>query len=101
MLERLRCGIIVTETFIQWLKAWKTREGGANFGLIAELNYVKCREGERAGQSWVSLVWRPLDGVKPHELFEVGTVRLFFPKQTRQALKERCLDIREDRIIVI
>jgi hypothetical protein len=101
MLERLRCGVIVTAAFIEWMKAWKAREGAANFGLIAELSYVRCKEGERAGQSWVSLVWRPLDGIKEHELFEVGTVKLYFPKQTRLALRDRCLDIQSDRIVVI
>ena len=91
----------MTEAFREWLKAWKAREAGANFGLIAELTYVKCREGERAGQSWVSLVWRPLEGIKEHELFAVGPVKLYLPKQTRQALKERCLDVKDERIVVI
>ena len=101
MLERLRCGIIVTSAFIEWLEAWKTREAGANFGLIPELGFVQCKEGARAGQSWVSLVWRPLDGVAEHEIHAVGAVRVFFPKQTRAALRERCLDIIHDRIVVV
>ena len=101
MLERLRCGIIVTSAFIEWLEAWKTREAPANFGLIPELGFVQCKEGPRAGQSWVSLIWRPVDGVAEHEIHAVGTVQLFFPRQTRAALRERCLDIREDRIVVV
>ena len=100
MLERLRCGIIVTDAFVGWLEAWKTREEEANFGLIPELSYVRCREGERAGQSWVSLIWRPLQGVEEHELFAIGGVRVFFARQTRSALRDRCLDIHEDRIVV-
>ena len=101
MLERLRCGIIITGAFIDWLEAWKTREAHANFGLIAELDYVSCREGERAGQSWVSLIWRPLNGVREHEIFVIGAVRVFLGRQTRRALRDRCLDIRDDRIIVV
>lgn len=101
MLERLRCGIIVTSVFIEWLEAWKRREAAANFGLIPELNFVQCKEGARAGQSWVSLVWRPQDGAGEHEIHEVGTVRIYFPRQTRSALRERCLDIRDDRIVVL
>lgn len=101
MLERLRCGIIVTSAFIEWLEAWKQREAAANFGLIPELNFVVCKEGVRAGQSWVSLVWRPLEGVGEHEIHKVGTVPVFFPRQTRSALRERCLDIHNDRIVVI
>lgn len=101
MLERLRCGIIVTSAFIEWLEAWKQREAAANFGLIPELSFVLCKEGARAGQSWVSLVWRPLDGTAEHEIHPVGTVRVFFPRQTRSALRDRCLDVRDGRIVVV
>lgn len=101
MLERLRCGIIITDAFVAWLEAWKAREAAANFGLIAELSYVRCLEGERAGQSWVSLIWRPLDGVAEHEIFEIGGARVYFARQTRRALRDRCLDIRGDRIVVV
>jgi hypothetical protein len=101
MLERLRCGVIITGAFKEWLEEWKAREGAANFGLIPELSYVRCKEGERAGQSWVSLIWQPLGGAKPHEIFEIGSTRVYFQRQTRQALKDRCLDIKDGRIVVI
>jgi len=100
MLERLRCGIILTDAFITWLEAWHAREAEAHFGLVPEISYVRCKEGERAGQSWVSLIWRPLDGVEEHEIFSVGRVRVFFPRQTRTALRDRCLDVQDDRIVV-
>ena len=101
MLERLRCGIIVTSAFIEWLEAWKARESAANFGLVPELNFVQCKEGSRAGQSWVSLIWRPLEGIAEHEIHRVGAVRVFFPRQTRAALRERCLDVRDGAIVVV
>ncbi len=101
MLERLRCGIIVTSAFTGWLAAWKARESAANFGLVPELNFVQCKEGSRAGQSWVSLIWRPLEGIAEHEIHAVGTVRIFFPRQTRAALRERCLDVRDGLIVVV
>jgi hypothetical protein len=101
MYERLPCGIIVTAAFCEWLESWKEREAAAHFGLIPELNYVHCREGARAGQSWVSLLWRPLEGVKDHEIHAIGFVRVFFPRQTRTALRERCLDVKDGAIVVI
>ena len=101
MLERLRCGIIVTDAFASWLEAWKAAEAEANFGLIPELSYVRCGEGSRAGESWVSLIWRPLQGVEEHEIFLVGGVRVFFARQTRRALRDRCLDIHEEKIVVL
>lgn len=101
MLTRLRCGIIVTDAFVAWLEAWREREAAAHFGLVPEISYVRCREGERAGQSWVSVIWRALDGVQEHEIYEVGSVRVFFARQTRVALRERCLDVREGAVVVI
>jgi hypothetical protein len=101
MLERLRCGVIITGAFREWVEKWKAREGAANFGLVPELSYVRCREGERAGQSWVSLIWQPLGWAKEHEIFEIGSVRVYLQRQTRLALKDRCLDIKDDRIVVI
>lgn len=100
MLERLRCGIIVTSAFIEWLEAWKHREAAANLGLIPELSFVVCKEGARAGQSWVSVVWRPLEGIEEHEIHAVGAVKIFFPRQTRSALRDRCLDVKDGGIIV-
>jgi hypothetical protein len=101
MLERLHCGIIYTGAFRDWLEAWWLRGIGENSGLIPELSFVHCHEGVRAGQSWISLIWRPPDGLGEHEIFTVGTVRLFLPRQTRTALRERSLDIRNDRMVVI
>ena len=101
MYERLPCGIIFTGEFREWLAAWREREGAANFGLIAELSYVRCKEGDRAGQAWVSLLWRPLDAVQEHEIFAIGAVRVFFSRQTRSALRERCLDVKDGQIVVL
>jgi len=101
MLERLHCGIIFTGAFRDWLQVWQTRSVAENFGLIPELSYVHCSEGARAGQSWISLIWRPLEGVKDHEIFLIGSVRIFLSRQTRSALRERCLDIHDDQIVVI
>ena len=101
MLERLRCGVIVTDRFKSWLSEWRAREAAANFGCVAELSYVRCAEGQRAGQAWASLVWRPLRGIKEHEIYQVGDVKLFLSRQTRTALRDRCLDLRDDRIVVV
>ena len=101
MLHRLPCGIILTDAFIVWLQAWKGREAAAHFGLIPELNYVRCREGERSGQSWLSLIWSPLDAVKAHEIFDIGGVRVFIPRQSRIALRERCVDLKDGAPVVI
>jgi hypothetical protein len=101
MMERLRCGVIYTGAFQTWLHAWKLRESAANFGLLPEIDYVRCSSGERAGQSWVTLFWRPLAGAKPHEVFAIGEVSVFIGKQARHGLRDRCLDIKDNSIVVL
>ena len=101
MLERLRCGVIYTAAFRDWLAAWRTREAAANFGLVPELTYVRIAGGQRDGQSWVSIIWRPLQGIKEHEIYQIGPVKVFLNPQTRRALRERCLDIRDGAVVVV
>lgn len=91
-LERLRCGVITTGAFRDFLKVWHEDTAGGNFGLVPQLDYVRCASGERAGQSWISLIWQPLKGIKAHEIFEIEGIKVYLPKNTRTALKERCLD---------
>ena len=101
MLERLRCGVIVTDRFKDWLGEWRAREGAANFGFVAELSYVRCVEGARAGQAWASVVWRPLVGIREHEIFVIGEVKVYLSRQTRTALRERCVDVKDGVVTVI
>ncbi len=100
MLERLRCGVITTGAFRAHLAAWHEETEAGNFGLVPQLDYVRFASGDRAGQAWVSLLWQPVSRMQPHEIFEIGGVRVFLPKATRTALKEHCLDVRDGRIVV-
>lgn len=99
-LERLHCGVITTGVFREFLKAWHEDTAGGNFGLVPQLEYVRCATGERAGQSWISLIWQPLKGVRAHEIFELDGVKVYLPKNTRTALKDRCLDVENGTIAV-
>lgn len=101
MLERLRCGVITTGAFRAYLAQWHEDTEGGNFGLVPQLDYVRFATGERAGQAYVSLLWQPLNKMKPHEIFEIGGVKVFLSKSTRTALKERCLDVKGNGIVVI
>lgn len=100
MLERLRCGVITTGAFRAYLAQWHEDTEGANFGLIPQLDYVRFASGERAGQAYVSLLWQPVNKMKPHEIFEIGGIKVFMSKATRTALKEHCLDAKGGAIFV-
>ncbi len=76
-LERMRCGVITTGAFRVWLEAWHGREAAHHFGFVAQLDYVRCKEGPRAGQAWVAVLWGPLKGMGEHEIFPVGGCGFF------------------------
>ena len=100
-LERMRCGVITTAAFREWLSLWHAREAAHNFGFVAQLAYVRCREGTLAGQAWVTVMWSPLKGMGEHEIYPIaGKVKIYLNKATRTALRDRCLDIRDGAIIV-
>ncbi len=100
MLERLRCGVITTAAFRAYLAQWHQETEGGNFGLMPQLDYVRFATGDRAGQAYVSLLWQPINNMKPHEIFEIGPIKVFLSKATRTALKEHCLDVRDGGIVV-
>ena len=100
-LERLRCGVILTGAFQTWFQAWWHAEEDAHAGLIPEIDFVHCVDGPRAGQSWVSLYWRPRGKLGDHELFQIGRVTVHIPRQARLGLKHRCLDVKNGQIVVI
>ena len=100
-LERMRCGVITSAAFREWLILWHTKEAAHNFGFVAQLDYVRCREGSLAGQSWVTVMWSPLKGMGEHEIYPIaGKIKIYLNKATRTALRDRCLDIRGGAIIV-
>ncbi len=100
MLERLRCGVITTGAFRAYLAQWHEETEGGNFGLIPQLDYVRFATGERAGQAYASLLWQPINKMKPHEIFEIGRIKVYLSKSTRTALKEHCLDMKDGAIFV-
>ena len=100
MLERLRCGVITTAAFRAYLAKWHEETEGGNFGLIPQLDYVRFATGERAGQAYASLLWQPINKLKPHEIFEIGSVKVYLSKATRTALREHCLDEKGGAILV-
>ena len=100
MLERLHCGVITTGAFRTHLTHWHEETEGGNFGLIAQLDYVRFASGERAGQAYASLLWQPVNKMKPHEIFEIAGIKVYLSKATRTALKEHCLDARNGAIFV-
>jgi len=96
--ERLRCGVIFTNRFIDYLIGRCAAE--AKPGHVAEINYVHCIEGELKGDSWWSLTWAALPRFTPAELFNVQGLEIALSKQTQKALKWKYIDFKDGKVLV-
>ncbi|MCB1094407.1 MAG: hypothetical protein KDN22_02405 [Verrucomicrobiae bacterium] len=101
-MEKLRCGTILMDRFIAFLKeedALQRSQGTSDPVVILE--YVKCVEGDRAGEAFWSLVWgRGVAGRKDWCLFSVAGVTIYMSRQTQQALRWKHIDYIDNQVIV-
>jgi hypothetical protein len=71
---RLRCGVILTNSFLVWLREWTAREGTSHQGRVLALEYVRCLDGARAGQAWLEWMWVKRSGLSEHCVFRLDGV---------------------------
>lgn len=71
---RLRCGVILTDSFLVWLREWTAREGTSHQGRVLALEYVRCLDGARAGQAWLEWMWVKRSGLSEHCVFRLDGV---------------------------
>ncbi|MFN0125848.1 MAG: hypothetical protein ACKV19_04085 [Verrucomicrobiales bacterium] len=104
---RLRCGVILTDPFLAWLREWTAREGTSHVGRVLAIDYIRCREGARAGQAWLEWFWVKRAGLSPHCLFRIEAMAMetgapapldiYLSPATQQGLRWRHLDARGDQ----
>jgi hypothetical protein len=101
-MERLRCGTILMDRFIAFLKeedAMQRSQGTSDPVVILE--YVKCADGARAGQAFWSLMWsKGIADRKDWCLFPVSGVTIYMSRQTQQALKWKYIDYIDNQVVV-
>lgn len=100
-MDRLRCGVIYTTEFASFLHRWWMADPHHHADRIPSLDFVHCKDGPRAGESWVSLSWVFRKGLPDHELFEISGIQLHLPRQSQKGLKWRCLDAKNGRMVVV
>ena len=105
-MERLRCGVILTDNFLSYLKAefvLQRMEGDTSVESepVAIVDYVKCAEGARAGQAFWNLSWGSgVRGLQDWCLFRVDAMTIYMSRQTQRALKWKHIDYREGQVVV-
>jgi len=92
-MERLRCGVILTEAFTTYLQERFSSESPAHPGQILAFEYLHCGEGERAGQAWLDSFWIKHAGLSATNIFRVGEMDLYLSPQTQRGLRWHYLEI--------
>jgi hypothetical protein len=96
-MEKLRCGVILLPDFIGHLQALCAKRED---GLLPAIDYVRCVDGPRSGESWWSLTWTSARAVRPYNLFKVGEMQIYLSPQTQKALRHRYIDFRDGAVFV-
>jgi hypothetical protein len=92
---KLRCGVILTDAFLFFLQQLNQRVTDPHSHEVLALEYIRCAEGDRAGQSWLEWFWFPRAGLKSECFFAVGLLELYLAPQTQKGLKYRYLDVKD------
>jgi hypothetical protein len=100
VLHRLRTGLIYSQAFADYLEQKHRSEHFAHMGEVLHLDYVRCGQGELAGQSWWQLAW--LSGWQaPNEhRHAIGEVEVFIHRQALRGLKNRMLHYDGEHVVV-
>lgn len=96
---RLRCGTILLDGFMGHL-ADRAVERADSADRVVTLEYLKCIEGDRAGQQWARLGSTARGGLPDKALFDVEGVTLCMSVQTQQGLKDKWVDYRDGELVV-
>lgn len=99
-MDRLRCGVIYTNAFAEYLQNWWALEPRHHNSSIPSLEYFSCKEGPRKGEQWMTISWILKNGLEEHTLFTLGQVPLHLGKSAQRALKTKCLDIFHGSVVV-
>jgi hypothetical protein len=104
-MERLRCGVILTDSFLSYLEqeSLLQSEGLDQSSVypVAIVDYVKCAEGPRAGTAYWKLSWgKGPSGLQDWCLFRTRNITIYMSRQTQRALKWKHIDYRDGQVFV-
>lgn len=99
-MEKLSCGIVVSDHFISYIEKKVSEEHELNSGRIFVIEYQRCSEGNLSGKSWWSEYWAKEKMIKAEDIYRIGKVKVAFQKQTLKLLKDRYIDMKAGKINV-
>lgn len=99
-MQRLRCGVILLDGFIDYLAECAVSRPGGDGTHISSLEYVRCVEGKQAGEQWAKLGIINRVNLSAQCVFEVDGALLYMSRQTQKGLRNKWVDYREEKLVV-
>jgi hypothetical protein len=97
VVHKLRCGIIYTNAFADYLGQLYGQSQALAQSRIALLEYVQSAQ---TGEQYWNIQWRHESKVPEGERFTIGSIPVGMSKSTLRGLKHRCLDYQDGTVRV-
>lgn len=98
-MHRLRCGVIYTNAFAEYLSAME-QSAPREARKIISVEYLRCSTGEGAGKSWWKIEWVPEHRAPEECRFKIGDIPVCLSRQSQRGLKHRCIDWRDGQVVI-
>ncbi len=99
-LHKLRCGIIYSREFAEYLTRKVSVESPDHPGELLSLEYIRCADGSNAGASWWQVAWVSLFAAPMEQRIQIGATEVFIHRQSRRGLKNRLLHFASGNVVV-
>jgi hypothetical protein len=96
--HKLRCGIIYTDAFADYLNGLYTKNTALQHSKIALLEYVRLAGTQQ--QHW-NIQWVHESTLPAENRFSIGSIPVGIAKATQRGLKHRCLDYKEGSVFIL
>ncbi len=100
VLHRLLTGLIYSQAFADYLGARHSDEHIGHPGEVMHLDYVRCAQGELAGQAWWQLTWMSGWQAPKEHRHAIGEVEVYIHRQAMRGLKNRLLHFDGSHVVV-
>jgi hypothetical protein len=99
-MHKLRCGIIYTTDFADFLKRLHATEHPAHPDELLSLDYIRLADGPKAGTSWLQITWVSPQAAPEDHRHLIGDTEVFIQKQSRRGLTNRLLHFADGKVVV-
>lgn len=100
VLHRLRTGLFYSQAFADYLEERHGAEHIGHPGEILHLDYVRCGQGDLAGQAWWQLAWISGWQAPTEQRHTLGDVEVCIHRQAMRGLKNRLLHFDGSHVVV-